>query len=118
MFNLAIQWKMTTSNPVKGVSFYKVTNERLKIYSKEDFQRLYDAAYPNLKPVLITAVYSGMRLGELLNLKWQDVDFVNECIYVRDSKNFESRIIPMHPEVREALSKYKEGGKGEKRIHV
>lgn len=96
---------MTTSNPAKGVSFYRITNERLKIYSKEDFQRLYVAAYPNLKPVLITAVYTGMRLGELSNLKWQGVDFVNECIYVRDSKNFESRVISMHPNVKENIKK-------------
>jgi hypothetical protein len=32
---------------------------------------------------------------------------------VRDSKNFESRAISMHPKVREALSKYKEVSKGE-----
>lgn len=113
MFNLAVQWEMTTVNPVKGVSFYKVTNERLKIYSMKDFKRLYDAAYPNLKPVLIAAIYTGMRLGELLNLKWQDVDFDKACIYVRDSKNFESRTLPMHPEVKQALSKYREESKGE-----
>ena len=54
-----------------------------------------------------------MRLGELLNLKWQDVDFNNECIYVRDSKNFESRAIPMHSEIKQTLSKYKEESEDE-----
>src|SRR3990172_9791923 len=56
MFNLAIQWKMVTANPVKGVKFYKVSNGRPRIFSNEDFQRLYDVANPNLKPILITAV--------------------------------------------------------------
>lgn len=54
-----------------------------------------------------------MRLGELLNLKWEDIDFVNECICVRDSKNFESRAICMHPKIIEVLSRYKEGSAGE-----
>jgi integrase len=104
MFNLAIQWGMADFNPVKGVKFYKVSNEKPNIFSNEQLQTLSNEACPNLRLVIMTAAYSGLRLGELLNLKWKDVDLDNGFIYVRDSKNFESRAVPLHPELKHVLT--------------
>lgn len=36
-------------------------------------------------PIYLTAVYTGMRRGEVLGLRWQDIDFDNLMIYVRQS---------------------------------
>src|SRR5947208_11990766 len=41
------------------------------------------------------ALHSGIRLGEILNLRWYDLDFSSGFILVRDSKNGESRHVPM-----------------------
>jgi len=108
MFNLAIQWEMTERNPVRGVKFHKVSNERPNIFSNEQLNTLLDDACPNLKLVIMTAFYSGLRLGELLNLKWKDIDFDNEFIYVRTSKNSESRAVPINPELKRQLAMYQE----------
>ncbi|HEX3036311.1 MAG TPA: site-specific integrase [Thermodesulfobacteriota bacterium] len=45
-----------------------------------------------------------MRLGELLKLVWNDIDFEKEQIYVRDTKNFDQRAVPVNADVREAFS--------------
>jgi integrase len=103
MFNLAIQWNLTASSPVKGVKFFKVSAETPRALTDSEFQKLYEAAYPAMKPVLITAYTSGMRLGEIVKLKWEEIDLEKNCIYVRDTKNFEGRVIPMNPTLRKTL---------------
>jgi integrase len=45
---------------------------------------------------IITAI-SGMRQGEIFKLKWDHIDLKNRLIFVEDSKNQESREIPMNP---------------------
>jgi len=55
-----------------------------------------------------------MRASELINLTWQDIDFKQKCIYVEKTKNNESRTLPMHPEVENALTDYRKESNGEK----
>ncbi|MBI2485837.1 MAG: site-specific integrase [Deltaproteobacteria bacterium] len=103
VFNLGIQWGLTNHNPVKGVKFFKITSGKLRVLSVEEFQRLYYAASDHLKPILQTAISTGMRRGEVLNLKWEDIDFKTGVIYVKDSKNYEPRSIPMSERLKETL---------------
>jgi len=44
-----------------------------------------------LKPIVIVALNTGMRLGEILNLKWQDLDFNQKFIYIENNKNGEKK---------------------------
>src|ERR1044071_9678389 len=58
----------------------------------------------HLKPVVILAIHTGMRRGELLSLMWQNVGFARSLIYVTNTKTGHDREIPMNAKVREALS--------------
>src|SRR5262249_16869627 len=53
------------------------------------------------------ALHTGMRLGEILNVKWDDVDFASGFIYVRDSKNSEGRAVPVDGLLTEFLRAYR-----------
>ncbi len=103
VFNLGIEWKLTTHNPVKGVRFFKIPLGKLRVLSEEEFHKLFNSASPHLKPILIIAISTGMRRGEVLNLKWEDIDFKTGVIFVRDSKSYESRVIPMSESLKGAL---------------
>lgn len=108
VFNLGIEWKLTTENPVVGVKFFKIPQEKVRVLSEEEFAKLYRSATDHLKPVLLVAISTGMRKGEILNLQWSDINLIEEYIVVRDSKNYESRIIPMNENLRLELIKLKE----------
>lgn len=108
MFNLAIEWGLTSTNPVKGVKFFKVNNEPMQILTEEEFIRLYDNSADHLKPILLCAISTGMRKGEILNLKWEDVNFHNDTITVRDSKNFDFRIIQINETLKGLLKQLHE----------
>ena len=110
---MAVTWGMIAASPYKGIKHFKVSNINLRILSEEEFNRLYKAASVEIKPILITAVLTGMRRGELLNLKWDDVHLSDGYILVRDSKNYESRSISLHPSLKRTLMELKKKSKTE-----
>lgn len=109
MFNLAVEWGWLEGNPAGGVKKLKGEATRLRTLSREEISRLIACARESLKPILKLAVSTGMRKGEILNLKWKHVDFANGFIRVANSKNSESRDIPFDLHTREMLLKLKKG---------
>ena len=95
MFTKAIQWQMASINPVKQVRMLKEHNQRLRYLTNDEVQRLLSELSLHMKPVVICALHTGMRRGEILNLKWDDLDLKQCILFVRDSKNGEKREIPI-----------------------
>lgn len=89
VFRQAIASSKARSNPVLGVNYLPVEASPFRIleYSEED--RLFEAlreSKPYLYPLARLALLTGMRLGELLNLRVEDVDFGRDVLYVTDPK--------------------------------
>jgi integrase len=56
-------------------------------------------------PIFIIALHTGMRRGEILSLRWENIDFKEREIHLLTSKNGEPRDIAMTNEVHNTLSK-------------
>src|SRR5438132_1420977 len=96
MFSLAVEWELLEESPMKGMKFLRENNARTRYLSLEECQRLIASCIaPHIRAMVSVALHSGMRLGEILNLRWYDLDFASGFILVRDSKNGESRHVPM-----------------------
>ena len=78
-------------------------NRRLRYLSKEECDRLVKACAPHLRPVVITALNTGMRRGEILGLTWDRVDLQNSLILLDITKNGERREIPINSTLRETF---------------
>ncbi len=74
-------------------------------------KRLYRACSEDFKPIILMALLTGMRRGEILRLTWKDVNFNNSIIQIRETKNGEIREVPIHKELFLALSKMEIKGK-------
>ncbi len=99
MFNVARrEWKWISSNPVADLSFSvgnKNARDRWLTFAEEK-SLLDSATNPSwLKTLLVLALHTGMRRGEILRLMWQDIDFNRKLLTVQKSKNGEKRSIPM-----------------------
>ena len=105
MFNKAIEWGKADKNPLKGMKPLKENNKRLRFLEKNEILKLIDCCSPHLKPIVIVAVNSGMRTGEILNLKWNDVDYKRNLLYLIETKNNEKREIPLNDIVKKTLIK-------------
>ena len=103
MFNLAKKWKYTDENPVREVKFFQEQKIEMMILDKERGVRLIDVAVDYLKPIIIIAVNTGMRRGEVLGLRWNDIDFDKHYIFIKQTKSGVMRRVPMNSLVAEAL---------------
>src|SRR5437899_3339096 len=96
MLNIAVEWELLEESPMQGIKFLRENNARTRYLSLEECQRLIASCMaPHIRAMVSVALHSGMRLGEILNLRWRDLDFASGFILVRDSKNGESRHVPM-----------------------
>ncbi len=106
MFTKAIDWDMVEEHVLKAirkVKFLPENNRRLRYLSKEECQALINACEPHLKPIVITALNTGMRKSEILNLKWDQVDLKHGFILLDKTKNGERREIPINETLRQTL---------------
>jgi integrase len=106
MFTKAVEWEMVEEETLKRIRLVKQqkeNNKRLRFLSKEECQTLIDCAEPHLKPILITALNTGMRKTEILTLTWDNVDLKHGFIQLNITKNDERRDIPINKTLRETL---------------
>jgi len=99
----AVEWGKLETNPAARVKKFREKPGRERFLTPEEARRLVDAASPAIRPVLIVALNTGMRRGEILSLKWSAVDLVRDFILIEDSKSGKSRRIPMNGTVAAAI---------------
>jgi integrase len=108
MLTKAREWKLISDNPFRGVqASVPKTDERVlgrdeetKLLAACDLMRTHF-----LRPVIVLALGTGMRRGELLSLEWSQVDPANRAICMVNAKsNAGSRTIPMNASVHGLLS--------------
>jgi len=104
MFTIAIQRRYVTNNPAKNVKLFKEPKGRVRYLSEDEKERLLNELNGMVKSIVIAAMNTGARKGELLKLKWSNVDLKNGFINIVNSKNGEARQIPINDIVKQELS--------------
>jgi len=109
IFSKAIEWGYTSHNPVLQVKLFNEDDYKRERYlTKEELQRLVDVCKSPLKEMVIVAYMTGMRRGEILNLKFEDIDFSHNIIQVKNSKSGKRRFIPMNRTLANLLMEIKQ----------
>lgn len=103
LFNKAIEWGKAWVNPCVKVRRFKEDNKRTRFLNEEEMKRFNDAASQELRQILTLLIHTGMRKGELQNLKWADLDFNRSQIALIYTKNGKVRHIPMNVAVKGVL---------------
>jgi len=107
MFNLSLQGALRVKvgkNPVQGLKLLKVAKLKPRVLKDWEFLRLYEASSSHFKPILLCAYMTGMRRSEIAKLKWRDVELQDGYLYVVETKNGESRTIPIAESLVDTLS--------------
>ena len=110
MYSKAIEWGKVKESPAKKVKLLKGEVKRVRFLVPDELQRLLSNCADHLKPIVIVAVHTGMRKGELLNLKWDQINFEQGIISILDTKNHERRDIPMNDTVKSILKEMEKKG--------
>jgi len=82
--NQAVMWQLISNNPAKAVPAPSPNPTEIQTLSKTEVQKLLDISYESWEYYFIyLAVNTGMRRGELLGLRWEDINFNEKLIQVR-----------------------------------
>jgi integrase len=100
LFNKAVAWEYVTDNPCRGVKPLRLNNARARFLTKDELGRLLAAAAqtrnPWLRALIAVAVNTGLRRGELFNLRWRDVDFERRILTLRETKDGTTARLPFN----------------------
>jgi len=95
IFNRAVMWGLHKGeNPIKQVKIGRPNNQRERFLSFQEAETLLNELLqvsPLVHDIALLSLHTGMRAGEIFNLKGQELDFGNRLISIVDPKNRESR---------------------------
>lgn len=101
-FNRARELKYVLESPAKNVKPLSVVKKNPRFFNEDEVVCiLEDCADEWIKEIYLMLLYTGMRIGELANLEWDDIDLEGRKVCVRSKdfwrpKGLEERSIPMH----------------------
>lgn len=106
IFTMAVDNGITASNPCRKVKKFRQDNQRNRYLTTDEEEKLMAALNgrrAHLRPIVVIALNTGMRRGEILGLTWSNVDLVRGLIYVTNTKSGVNRIIPINKTVKAEL---------------
>ena len=95
------EWGINVPNPVQMVRKPQSPQARSRVLSDEEVSKLLQALEPSgrkshwTKPVVQLALATAMRRGELLSLRWEHIDLQGRTAFLPDTKNGDSRTVPL-----------------------
>ncbi len=108
--NAVKEWHWLRDNPLRNISKPEEPRGRVRYLDDEERRRLLEACrkseYRQLYLIVLFALTTGMRRGELLGLRWQDVDLERRVAVLHNTKNGDRRSVPVLPEVAELLREH------------
>jgi integrase len=104
MFHLAMDWDLYLgSNPVRKVKFFQEINTGFRVLSKEEEKVFVASATPYIQDIALFALNTGLRIGEILSLKWEAVDLEKNLLTIFAEKTHKIRPVPINSAARRVL---------------
>lgn len=110
LFNIAKQRsRFFGENPVSRVKFLDENNQVERVLTPEEEDKLFAVSAPHLRPIITTAIHTGMRKNEILSLRWANIDLETNIITVEatNTKSKKLKRIPANSTLRKALLEQK-----------
>lgn len=104
--NFCVRNNLIYTNPIQNVRHFKIDVEPPRFLNKDEVKAVLEAsAGETLEPMIHTAIYTGMRLGELKTMKNEHISFNLHVITIPRAKSGKFRVIPIHDDLIRILRK-------------
>lgn len=108
------EWGLGVTNPVAAVTKPPAGKARSRRLTGSEEQRLLEAAgqchNPHIAPLIVFAIETGMRRGELLSLTWADVDLLRSVVTLLITKTGHPRWVPLSSAAKAVLQRQLDAG--------
>jgi integrase len=91
-----MEWEWVTDNPVLRIAKEKVRNLIERWLTPEEEQRLLAVSPRWLQELIVFALHTGMRRGEILKLEWSQVDLARRTLTILEQKNGARDTLPVN----------------------
>lgn len=112
LFNFAVKNKYIKENPIADLTVKIPSQKKVVTNATDNFTKIYNGIlkYYDRKPfyqaLFLFGILSGRRKSEILNLKWENIDFDNNYYWIEDTKNDESQKFPLPAIIKEKLLEF------------
>ena len=115
LFKYAVKQKYISSNPAQEIAKLPINEKNnAPFYTDKELDLVFEHIDPYWTDFFLFMLYTGLRKGELINLKWENIDLEdnNERIHIRPTDDWEtktgrSRTLPLHKVAIEVISRQK-----------
>jgi len=115
--NKAMEWDLLPENTLQKMKSLKSRSaKKVRFFTKEEISEILEASDEFMGKVIRIFLYTGMRLGELVNLTWDDIDFDNRLLHIQSKEQFtpkskKPRSIPINDQLYQILTSLPRRGK-------
>ena len=110
---LAVEWGELNQNPAAGARLPQLPPGKTRYLTPGELKAALESAPDWLRAPMAFAVCTGVRRGEMLSLRWMDVDMKNRRLYLRETKNGNLRILPIPESALTVLHSLPESAPGD-----
>lgn len=110
---LAVEWGELNQNPAAGARLPQLPQGRTRYLAPGELKAALELAPDWLRAPMAFAACTGVRRGEMLSLRWMDVDVKNRRLYLRETKNGALRILPIPESALTVIRSLPEGKAGD-----
>lgn len=94
LLNKALEWGWLDKNPFdrfkkpngRSTIFYQENNDRTRYLTEEEIKKVLNASPPHLTNIIKAAIFTGLRMGDILRLKWDQVDLGKGIITFQEAE--------------------------------
>jgi integrase len=119
VFSMAYDNGLVEANPMRRVHKLREAPARERYLTDDEEKRLFEILVgrrAHVRPIVVVALQTGMRQGEILGMTWANVDFEQKTIYVAHTKTGRPRKLPMNNPVEVELRSLKQDASSEEHV--
>ena len=114
----AHEWDYVSHNAAAEVKTEREGKKQPQAYTRDEISRLSAELQPRHEDIMTLYLQTGLRRGEMMKLRWADVDFEARTLTVRAPKNDDDRTIPLSRDAFDLLQKRRQESQNERRSSV